>query len=135
MNSKSFSRRQFLAAAATVCVTGIPVSIFAKTKGLIPRIVNEDMVHEIWETVKANKPLTAEMIRHIEDLDESGETVVSIPAYTGEPQALKRLLEYGADPTYISPYGDVRQVLQDNINEIPQEIVQECLQILEPYFR
>ena len=39
------------------------------------------MVGKIWATVKANKPLTAEMIRHIEDLDESGETVVVYLAY------------------------------------------------------
>jgi len=133
MNSKSFSRRQFLAATTTVCVAGTSVSIFAKTKKPIQRIVNEDMVHEIWETVKANKPLTTEMIRHIEDLDESGETVVVYPVYNGEPKLLKKLLECGADPTYVSPYGDVRQVLRDNFNGVPQEIVQECFQVLHDF--
>jgi hypothetical protein len=133
MNSNPFSRRQFLAVAATVCVADASTEIFAKMQKPTRRVENEDMVCEIWDAVKANKPLSAEMLRHIEDTDESGETVVSVPAYTGNPQALKRLLEYGADPTYVSPYGDVRKVLQDNINEIPQEIIQECLRVLDRF--
>jgi len=100
------------------------------TQEPIPSDKDEDMVCKIWDTVKANKPLTAEMIRNINVTDISGETVVMYPAYNGNPQALKRLLECGADPTYEGPYGTVHQILQDNFNECPHKKMQECLQVL-----
>jgi len=126
---KTFSRRQFLAVAA--CAASLPVAVFVGNRKPTQRVRNEKLVCAIWETARDNKPLSEEMLRNINAVDDDDGTALHIAAYNADPRAMRILLDNGIDPSVRDHWDEtVEYVLRMNLNENPEDMIQDCLQVL-----